>query len=440
VPYRFGPFRLDPQSESLWCGDRAVALNRKAVRLLLALVERHGEVVTKEELLSTLWPQRGGTINNLTQHVFMLRNALGDTSGKQRYLLTVPGVGYQFVAPLERGDADSARRIVARHYCVIAREFHQRRTPAAIERGIEFYEQALSYDDRCADALAGLALCRFLLAEYLFETPREMLALAEQDALRTLEIDRANAVALVVLARATAQLRYHWTEAETLLLDAFRSRPDYLWAHVHLIEHYIVRGRLAQAEQALAHARSLGVRDDAFPRLPLLQGAIAYFNGSYDSAQMHLRALVDERPDYGLARFFLAKTLVVQGAFDEGLEHAQLAAAIKVDPLSPGQPDVRRRALALCAHARALRGDDEGVRDAVAALDAFTMGLPQSSFCAAIVALAYGRPDRALRAMENAVVNRESYSSFAAVEPLFETLRALPGWRTVLRAMNLATS
>jgi hypothetical protein len=42
--------------------------------------------------------------------------------------------------------------------------------------------------------------------------------------------------------------------------------------------------------------------------------------------------------------------------------------------------------------------------------------------------------------MENAVVNRESYSSFAAVEPLFETLRALPGWRTVLRAMNLATS
>jgi DNA-binding winged helix-turn-helix (wHTH) protein len=100
VPYRFGPFRVDPIREQLWRGDREVPLNRKAVRLLLALIERSGEVVSKEDLLQRVWPQRGATANNLTQHVFMLRGALGESTGKQRYVLTVPGVGYQFVAPL----------------------------------------------------------------------------------------------------------------------------------------------------------------------------------------------------------------------------------------------------------------------------------------------------------------------------------------------------
>jgi DNA-binding winged helix-turn-helix (wHTH) protein len=439
VPYRFGPFRLDPQREELWRGDSLVPLNRKAVRLLLALVERHGEIVSKDELLAAVWPQRRATANNLTQHVFMVRSALGEGSGAQRYLLTVPGVGYRFVAPLERGETDSAQRIIARHFCEVAREFCLRRTPASIERSIELYTRAVQYDARCTDALSGLALCRFLLAEYLFEAPREALSLAEQEALRTLEVDRGNPVALVVLARAAAQLRYHWSEAETLLLDAFRSRPEYLWAHVHLVEHYIARARLPQAKQALAHAYSLNLADDPFPRLPLLQGVLPYFEGDFAGAQTHLSALVTERPSYGLAHLYLAKTLLAQDRCDEGIEQAQQAARIEVDPLSPGQPDVRRRALALCVFAHAMRGDITAVREAAARLDAFTMDLPQSSMCAAIVALAYGRRDRALRAMESAVANRESYCAFAASDPLLAPLRALGGWRAIAQAMNLAS-
>lgn len=440
MPYRFGPFRVDPHREQLWRGDCEVPLNRKAVRLLLALIERSGEVVSKEELLRAVWPQRGATANNLTQHVFMLRGALGEATGKQRYVLTIPGVGYQFVAPLERGETESAQRVIARHFCEVAREFRDRRTPASIERGIGLYEQALEHDGRSADALSGLGVCRMLLADYLFETPREMLMLAEDAALRALEVERGNPEALVVLARTATHLRYHWAEAETLLLDAFRSRPEYLWAHVHLIEHYAARARLGQARQALANAQTLGLKDEYYPRMPLLEGLLTYFERSFDAAQTQLRALVEDRPRYGLAHFVLAKALLAQGRHDEGLSHAEEAARMQMDPLSPGQPNVRRRALALCILAHSLRGDAAGIREAAARLDASTIDVPQSSFCAAIVALAYGRTERALRSMEGAIANRESFSIFTAVEPLFEPLRALPGWRSVMRAMNLAAS
>lgn len=439
MPYRFGAFRVDPAREKLWRGDELVPLNRQAVKLLLALVERHGEPVSKQELLSSVWPKAAATTNNLSQHVFMLRSALGDASN-HRYILTVPGVGYQFVAPLERGEADSAQRIVARHACDIAAEFHERRTPAAIERAIDLYREALAHDSRCAQALAGMALCRLLRAEYQFESPREMLELAEQDALQTLELDRGNPVALVVLAQAAAQLRYHWIEAETLLLDSVRSQPDFLWSHVRLIEHYAARGRIAQARQALVHANSLRLQDDPFPRLPMLAGTLEYLDGAFDAASSQLRVLVERHPQYALARLTLAKAQVAGGLVEQGLENARAAARIEVDPLAPGQPDVRRRALALCVQAYAMRGDREGMRAAASDLDAMAAVLPVSSFCSAVIAMAYGRRAQAVRSLQAAIAARERYAWYAAVDPLLDPLRALPAWSSIPRAMNLATS
>lgn len=439
MTYRFGPFGLDAQREQLWREDRVVPLNPKAMRVLVTLIEHHGEVVTKEDLLSTVWPG-GATANNLSQHVFMLRSALGEGPGRPQYVLTVPSVGYRFVAPLELGEGESAQRVIARDYCEIAREFRERRTFSSLERAIELYECALRYDSRCVEALAEIALCRLFLAEYLFESPRAMLEKAEADALRAIELDRGNPIALLVLARAATQMRYHWAEAETLLLDALRSRPQYLGAHLLLIEHYAARGRFGAARQALLNARSLGVQDEAFPRLPLLKGLVQYFERSFDAARIHLTALLDEHPSYAFAHFLLAKTLLAQGEWQEALRHTQAAASVNYDPLQAGQPNVRRRALALAVFANAAGGDREGVHAAAAALDAQTAHLVPSAFCSAIVALAHERRERALTVMQHAVANHESMTYFAAVEPLLDPLHALPGWQALLRAMNLATS
>ena len=93
--YAFGEFRLDIQNRLLSKGDNPVPLTPKAFEVLLLLAQNRGEVVTKDELIQAVWPDSFVEESNLTQTVFMLRKALGETPS-QRYILTVQGRGYRF--------------------------------------------------------------------------------------------------------------------------------------------------------------------------------------------------------------------------------------------------------------------------------------------------------------------------------------------------------
>jgi DNA-binding winged helix-turn-helix (wHTH) protein/Tol biopolymer transport system component len=94
--YEFGPFRLDPQKRVLWQGSEPVSLTPKAIETLIVLVENRDRVVSKDHLMKTLWPDSFVEESNLSQNIFVLRKALGDSTQEKRYILTVPGQGYQF--------------------------------------------------------------------------------------------------------------------------------------------------------------------------------------------------------------------------------------------------------------------------------------------------------------------------------------------------------
>ena len=96
----FGPFRLLAEQRLLLEGDKPVRLGSRAFDILAALVERAGEVVGKEELIARAWPQTFVEESNLKIQVSALRRALGDGQGGHRYIVTVPGRGYNFVAPI----------------------------------------------------------------------------------------------------------------------------------------------------------------------------------------------------------------------------------------------------------------------------------------------------------------------------------------------------
>src|SRR5258707_9856763 len=96
----FGPFRLIAAQRLLLEDDKPVRVGSRAFDILAALVERAGEVVGKDELIARAWPRTVVEESNLKFQVSALRRALGDGQGGHRYLVTVPGRGYNFVAPV----------------------------------------------------------------------------------------------------------------------------------------------------------------------------------------------------------------------------------------------------------------------------------------------------------------------------------------------------
>jgi eukaryotic-like serine/threonine-protein kinase len=100
--YRFDEFELSRSRRTLLRNGLPVSLLPKTFEVLSYLVENPGRVVPKEELLKTAWPESFVEENNLTQHISLLRKALGDRSG---YIVTIPGRGYQFTAQVTLSDA-----------------------------------------------------------------------------------------------------------------------------------------------------------------------------------------------------------------------------------------------------------------------------------------------------------------------------------------------
>jgi DNA-binding winged helix-turn-helix (wHTH) protein len=440
VDYRFGPFRLDVEREELWRDERPVPLNRKALQVLSVLIERRGELVTKQDLFKLVWPQRGATVNNVSQHIFMLRQALEDSTDGHDYILTVPRAGYRFVAPVELVGSESPNIVLAQHYCANARELWQMRTQPSIESAIALYERAIEQHAECSEAHTGLAVCRYLLGEYMFEPGHHMLRLAEAHAQRALELDPRSAGAIVVSAIVAMQLRYAWTDAEQLLKSALHVDPKHLWAHMVLVEQLAMRGRLPDARQALTYAETLAPQDDPFPRLPMLRGLLHYLFGAQTAAIAELELLVAHYPRYALARFLLAKALLAYGEPESAHTQVQEILRMGFDPLRPGQPSVRERTLSINVLVQAAAGNTSGVSEAKRAFEMEMEGRPISGVSYATCALACGDRALAMRYLESAIANHDPLVGYVAIDPVFAPLHSEAQWPQLIAAMNLAAS
>src|SRR6185369_6039196 len=96
--YAFDPFLVDAKKCVLLRDGKLVPLTPKAFEILLALVRHPGRVVKKEELFQLVWPDAFVEENNLPRNVSALRKALGEEPTEHKYVVTVPGQGYRFVA------------------------------------------------------------------------------------------------------------------------------------------------------------------------------------------------------------------------------------------------------------------------------------------------------------------------------------------------------
>ena len=108
VIYEFSGFRADPVKRRLYSGSDHLPLTPKAFDTLLVLIRNRGEMVSKGDLMDAVWPETSVEENNLTQQVAALRRCFGEKAGDHRFIVTLPGRGYSFVAPVLESIVDSS--------------------------------------------------------------------------------------------------------------------------------------------------------------------------------------------------------------------------------------------------------------------------------------------------------------------------------------------
>ncbi len=99
--YEFESFQLDVRRRLLFKEDRPVRITPKAFDILLSLVKSGGRVISKDEMMSSIWPDCFVEEGNLAQNIFLLRRIFGERKNEHKFIITIPGVGYRF-APYVR--------------------------------------------------------------------------------------------------------------------------------------------------------------------------------------------------------------------------------------------------------------------------------------------------------------------------------------------------
>jgi DNA-binding winged helix-turn-helix (wHTH) protein/Tfp pilus assembly protein PilF len=240
---RFENLELDVAAGELRRDGRAMRLQEKPLLALVALLERPGEVVTKEALRARLWPDdsRVDYEQGLGNAILKLREALGDSAREPRFIETIPRRGYRFIGKLVADDtvakseptAHASRRWltvgVAMGAALVAlvamlaaslparypadplawesylrgRYLAERKTPEGLQKSVGYYRQALGREPRFALAWASLAESLHFLGAMGIFSHAEAYRMASDAARRALAVDPALAEAHAVLAETT---------------------------------------------------------------------------------------------------------------------------------------------------------------------------------------------------------------------------------------------
>jgi DNA-binding winged helix-turn-helix (wHTH) protein/TolB-like protein/Tfp pilus assembly protein PilF len=110
---RFENFELDPGRRQLSRNGQPLPLNAKAFDLLVFLTDNPGRTVSKEEILDSIWKDQFVEESNLAVQVSAIRKALGDSASEPRFLATIPGTGYQFIAEISKSSLAASEKDLA---------------------------------------------------------------------------------------------------------------------------------------------------------------------------------------------------------------------------------------------------------------------------------------------------------------------------------------
>ncbi len=480
--YEFESFRLDADSPSLWRGDELVSISPKALEILILLVEKRGEIVSREDLLETVWKDTFVEEANINYTISLLRKTLGN----KEFVQTVARHGYRFQAEVKRitqngnvSQIESAQIIEPRKnrrrpvFFAIALtsilllaallvfawrgnkpsgsppSTPKANSPAAQsllaykrgkmilddkdvdnreQKALDEFQHAVTLDPTSALAHTGLAEAFASIAHAMpNDKSREVFLKANAATEKALALDGNLFEAFLVRGWIRRNGDWDWSSAELDLRRAIELNPNSALAHFRYSQLLSNIGRHAEALAEIQKADAIDPLSEVIVtgHFPLLEGA-----GEYDRALKLSTEYLRNNSENSFAKRAHATFLYHTGDYARVIENGEIALA------KSGQ---RRHFgwLSLLAAAYSRTGQTEKAGAMLNELELQSHTDKKALYSLAMNYAELGRTQEAITALENCFAVHEQRMVWVGVEPRFGSLKHEPRFRQILGKMRL---
>ena len=386
------------------------------------IVQNGDELAVSVELIdvrddSHIWGERYG--RKVSEVVALPQQISRDVS--QRLRAREGGVDHSQLAHNYSPDSEAYRLYLQGRYN------WNKRSVAGLQKGIEYFGQAIMRDQDYSLAYAGLADCYLLLNVYNITSADDSYPKAEAAANRALSLNANLAEAHTSLGFVNYRYHLKWDEAEQHFKKAIQLNPSYATAHQWYASLLTVMGRDREAvvEAKTAHDLepfSLTIYSDYVRTL--------YYAGQLDQAHAEASKLLEMDRSFPRAYYELGLVLEAEGALDQAINEFRSALKLSPDNVT---------ALSALGHAQALAGKKSDAERAIARLQELAKQQYVSPFQAAVIYAGLDNRKLALDDLEKSRAERFNWLPFLQVDPAFKNLRSDERFVELSKSLGLPT-
>lgn len=477
--YEFEDFRLRPEDPSLWQGDELVSISPKALEILTLLVRKKGEIVSREELIETVWRDTFVEEGNINYTISLLRKIFEN----KHLIKTIPRHGYRLTAEVreicEDGKTPALIPVSQSEPGIKQRSFRWVFAPVSVvliltlasfaylskseitekapvnpppqtseamqsylrgkmildkrsvenreEKAIDEFQRAVSLDPTLAIAYAGLAEGFATSAVKIpYPKSRDVTAKARVAADKALALEPNLAEGYLVRGWLKRNADWDWTGAENDLRHAIELSPKSAIAHQRLAQTLSVLGKFDEAliESQIAYNLDPISEIVTAARFPILEAM-----GQYDEALKESEDFLRENKASSPAARAVATFLYHKQSFSEVI-------TISENTLAKDPTKITFAWLSLLAGAYHKTGEFEKSEQALRQLETLSINDSKALYSLAMNYAETGRHDEAIATLEKCFEEHEERLVWIRNEPRFASLRDKPQFQNILKKMN----
>jgi DNA-binding winged helix-turn-helix (wHTH) protein/Flp pilus assembly protein TadD len=399
---RFGVFELDRSSGDLRKRGFRTPLRAQTAKVLLALADRPGQVVSREELRARLWPD--GTFVDfdraINKSMSELRRVLGDSVSSPRFIETLSRRGYRFLAPVASApeptstERDHSAISDAAIACTTGRYLWNRRTVRDLGASIGFFEQAVNLEPTNARAHAGLADASILQGIWGLQPPSAAFGAARRSATQAIALAPQLAEGHTSIGEILKGYEWDWPQAERRYGYALTLDPHYAPAH-HCYAQLLVS--LRRYDEAVSHIEQARRADPVSPAINSYVPYIYLAARRYEHARREGERAVGLEPHAPLAHWQFGRALLFSKEEGRAVKVLERAAQLS------GRASMW---VAELCYAQARAGDRRAAAVQLSELTARATTEYISPYDLAIACIGVGEHDAALDYLEDAYAQR----------------------------------